>query len=846
MHAGFATAPRSVSARPRSDRRVVTRASQDDSARPGGSASSPNRRAKHQSRASSPVRERSVSSGTGALVPSAGARGDAHAKPPRLASVRNAAWSSVAAGVSYGDRRARLSRAQLRAGLRARKALKKRGEIVAPSASRKGGVFARDGVSFYFPEDRFTFARRAWMSDDVFLRALDEEDASFVEYRDASGEPFTVNLTNVGAPPGLTAVTLKGMDRANLLGALCTALAKANVSVVSGSISTNRRTKRVLNTMYVCDRETGKELDPSVFENVSVRVLSACWTADERAWLAPPRSVGRFIVDDGRRRENKRGSLFGGFFEGGSSDTPNGDDKEFTRLTNELDLAEAKTRACSARLADAVERADSYDTGFDLDGSLRNLLADVETAAGESFAARNALEAHTSRLSRGSVAGFEAAPRLGLDDQSVASTEERLEELLDKELLSREGFKGGASDAERATNRKTTASSPSSVVRDDNSDASSFGVVRPSNEDALSQSTKKEDQSGLFGFNALKTNVSDFYVGVSPFVKGVFFMNVASCLFGTNQVVIKQVADAGVDDFTQMFLRFAVAAVPLVPFIYRGAKSSNRVELLKGATHLGTILAVGYFLQIIGLEGTTSAKGALTSTFTVLSVPVFAALAGQKVPWFTWPASVVAVAGVGLLTGGDGSEFVAGDAVCILSAVIFGYHTLTSSKYARLFEDQELPFISLQIGVVAAESGLWKVSEMWYRGGTDVTDFVTHSVDVASNLPWPALLWMGLATTSFTLWIEFLALKNVSASTCALIYTAEPLWGALFAWHFMGDRWGPAGWLGATLVVGASVGSQLLSTIEEAADSAEGDGNVGGGPRGEEGEDMYTENFSRY
>ena len=122
-----------------------------------------------------------MSSGTGALVPSAGARGDAHAKPPRLASVRNAAWSSVAAGVSYGDRQARLSRAQLRAGLRARKALKKRGEIVAPSAFRKGGVFARDGVSFYFPEDRFTFARRAWMSDDVFEAAEDEgEDAGGV------------------------------------------------------------------------------------------------------------------------------------------------------------------------------------------------------------------------------------------------------------------------------------------------------------------------------------------------------------------------------------------------------------------------------------------------------------------------------------------------------------------------------------------------------------------------------------------------------------------------------------------------------------------------------------------
>ena len=304
---------------------------------------------------------------------------------------------------------------------------------------------------------------------------------------------------------------------------------------------------------------------------------------------------------------------------------------------------------------------------------------------------------------------------------------------------------------------------------------------------------------------SLKTLFTDAYDGVSPFFKGVFFMNVASCLFGTNQVVIKQVADAGVDDFTQMFLRFAVAAVPLVPFIYQGAKGSNSKELLRGATHLGTILAVGYFLQIIGLEGTTSAKGALTSTFTVLSVPVFAGLAGQRVPWFTWPASVAAMVGVGLLTGGDGSPFVAGDAVCILSAIIFGYHTLTSSKYARLFEDQEPCSSSFQIGVVAAESGLWKLGEMGYRGfrahaangfaidahaNVDIAAFVTHTSDVAAHLPWPALLWMGLATTSFTLWIEFLALKNVSASTCALIYAAEPLWGARCS---RGTSWATAG-----------------------------------------------------
>ena len=78
------------------------------------------------------------------------------------------------------------------------------------------------------------------------IAETDAESRDF-EYRDAGGEPFTVNLTNVGSPMGLTTIELKGVDRANLLGALCSALAKAEVSVVSGSIQTDRRTGAVRN-----------------------------------------------------------------------------------------------------------------------------------------------------------------------------------------------------------------------------------------------------------------------------------------------------------------------------------------------------------------------------------------------------------------------------------------------------------------------------------------------------------------------------------------------------------------------------------------------------------------------
>ena len=915
MHAGFTTPLRSVSARPRLNRRVVTRASQDDCARPGGSASSPNRRA-NQKGASSPVRERSVSRAHGGTVPSAGARGDAHAKAPRLASVRDAAWSSVATGVTYGDGETRLSRAQLRAGLRARKALREKRGALVPSASKTktGGVFARDVCDDVANVEVATTSRRrraqtfdpannavvkrggetrdarldrdlsteirfetfgeafaAEASAEARLASRDAIESTELnprsgaesrdfEYRDAGGEPFTVNLTNVGSPKGLTTIKLKGVDRANLLGALCSALAKAEVSVVSGSIQTDRRTGAVRNTMHVCDSETGERLDPRVFEWLSVRVLSACWTADERAWLATPRSVGRFIVAKGRSRVGRAQ-------QSARRNFADLDSASNARIRDRAEDAEAKMRACSARLADAVERADregSVREGSELfqllDGDTRALLRDVEDAAAESFAARSALEAFSqTKTQPRAVSGFSTAPAPLERDSAFFTREERLEAFLERHSAFDtfdEEDTSGRTEKENSAAAEVFSSASSTAAR-------ATLAAATAADDASSIRTRREDarflDTSATSLKTLKTLFADAYDGVSPFFKGVFFMNVASCLFGTNQVVIKQVADAGVDDFTQMFLRFAVAAVPLVPFIYQGAKGSNSKELLRGATHLGTILAVGYFLQIIGLEGTTSAKGALTSTFTVLSVPVFAGLAGQRVPWFTWPASVAAMVGVGLLTGGDGSPFVAGDAVCILSAIIFGYHTLTSSKYARLFEDQELPFISFQIGVVAAESGLWKLGEMGYRGfrehaangfaisnvdiaNVDIAAFITHTSDVAAHLPWPALLWMGLATTSFTLWIEFLALKNVSASTCALIYTAEPLWGALFAWHFMGDRWGPAGWLGAALIVGASVGSQVLTFDEDdaAEAKAEADRAVA------QADAMHDENFARY
>ena len=79
----------------------------------------------------------------------------------------------------------------------------------------------------------------------------------------------------------------------------------------------------------------------------------------------------------------------------------------------------------------------------------------------------------------------------------------------------------------------------------------------------------------------------------------------------------------------------------------------------------------------------------------------------------------------------------------------------------------------------------------------------------AQDLPWLEILFMGVGTTALTLWIEMDSLKEVSAPLAALIYSAEPLWGAAFAWVLLSERWGAQGWVGAALIVAASLASQL-------------------------------------
>ncbi|XRB23093.1 EamA-like transporter [Pseudoscourfieldia marina] len=295
-------------------------------------------------------------------------------------------------------------------------------------------------------------------------------------------------------------------------------------------------------------------------------------------------------------------------------------------------------------------------------------------------------------------------------------------------------------------------------------------------------------------------NNSEYTTSEEDRWQGILMLNMLTFLFGSNIAVLKGVESAGVEPGLFTAMRFGTAALCLLPF---ALEAFGDAQLLVGGLELGVWASGAYATQAVALLTADSSRVSFLSALTVIAVPLIAGAFGREISPRVWGAAAVAIAGIAMLTGGGGGVDV-GDAWGLLSALLFAVHIYRSEHYAHVCEKAPTSVIGIQMLVVAG------CSFGWYAASGEMS---TAPLDV-SAIPWLPLLYTGLITTAGTLWLEMKALRNVSAQDAALVYTTEPLWGALFAWAFLGERWGALGWVGAAMIVMSSATAQMASEEE--------------------------------
>jgi drug/metabolite transporter (DMT)-like permease len=267
--------------------------------------------------------------------------------------------------------------------------------------------------------------------------------------------------------------------------------------------------------------------------------------------------------------------------------------------------------------------------------------------------------------------------------------------------------------------------------------------------------------------------------------RGAMMLVVASALWGSSFVVIKQVSPS-MPASAVCLARFAIAAIVLLAFLRTDTKT------WRFGVELGIWLFAGYATQAVALRYTTVNRCAFITAMYVVLTPMLSAISGTKVRGIVWSAAILALVGCGLMCAQGGGPN-AGDFWSLGTAItwaVYIYRMEHAAKFAPI------PLAVAQLVPITMFSGIWLVAAPGH----------------ITNFHWPLLLYLGLACTAATTLLQATAQQVVPVPQAAVIFSLDPVFAAIFGFIFLGEGMGLRELVGAVLIIGAAFLCQVPGT----------------------------------
>jgi drug/metabolite transporter (DMT)-like permease len=262
-----------------------------------------------------------------------------------------------------------------------------------------------------------------------------------------------------------------------------------------------------------------------------------------------------------------------------------------------------------------------------------------------------------------------------------------------------------------------------------------------------------------------------------------------------------------------IFIRFAVAAVLLAPFLYK----AGRDDLVSGGL-LGVLLFFCFMFQVEGLALTKSNRNAFICGLSVLFVPLLGLVAGKLPEKRIVLALVLALSGLAALCW-DGGPWGRGDTYALLSAIAFAVY-INMMAFRTRRASRLMTLTAAQIITVALCAAIWLLARDVPRSTIDASqDFANYWSYIALGARQHALnlLYLGVVATAAIISLQSWGLARASANEAAVIYSFEPAAAAFFAFFWLGETMTPRGWLGGALLIAGMIVSQWNAPPRPAA-----------------------------
>jgi drug/metabolite transporter (DMT)-like permease len=247
-----------------------------------------------------------------------------------------------------------------------------------------------------------------------------------------------------------------------------------------------------------------------------------------------------------------------------------------------------------------------------------------------------------------------------------------------------------------------------------------------------------------------------------------------------------------------VLLLLTAAAVWGLAFLFQ--KSAMRhVGLWRWSSAGGVAFFFAAWLQQSGLQtASVTNSGFLTALYVVITPFIAWAFTRHAPGPYVWLAVAVSAFGTWLLGGGTLSSFSKGDALVATSAIFWAGHVVITARASRF--GRPLTYMLIGFAIVAALASVGASA----AETPSVAGLAHAAVEIA---------YVGLLSSALAFLLLILALRHVPPAEGAVIASVETVFSAGAAHAFLGERLSALGWVGAALILAATLLVQVVPSL---------------------------------
>ena len=270
-------------------------------------------------------------------------------------------------------------------------------------------------------------------------------------------------------------------------------------------------------------------------------------------------------------------------------------------------------------------------------------------------------------------------------------------------------------------------------------------------------------------------------------------------IWGSTFAIIKGILDQ-IMPFTFLAYRFFWAAFILGLIFWKRLKNIDKIILGKGFL-IGIFLFLGFTFQTVGLKYTTATKAGFITGLSVILVPIISHFfIREKISKNSIIGVILAVIGLWFLNYNSSFIFNFGDFLVLLCAVSFAMHIISVGLYVRKVDYVLLVMVQLTTVFVLS----FLMALFFERPGIHL--YYPSGV-------WWSIILTGIFATALAFYMQNKFQRYSTATKTAIIFSGEPIFGAIFAYLLLGEKVGLIAWIGGLLIIFGMIISQREKKI---------------------------------